>query len=292
MINFMVKLLFGKGLGKIKLFAYIYRLYMRRFGTKLVTVNGCKFKLRFDEGRGIGGVASCLLIEGSYEPQTTKILKSLLESGMIAFDIGANIGYYTILFGKSVGQKGRVYAFEPGRRNCEDLRANIKLNDLDNILPYELAISDKVGMMPMYVSQVEAGEHSLVSSHPQNRNTVDVGITTLDYFRFANADIIKSDTEGNEMAVLRGGRRLLSDSKNMKLVLEFLPDSLDIPGYSIDKLWTLLLNYGFNYMYLIDDRKMRTDTATLLKVQGYTQRYNFGVNVLCSKTQVKESLIC
>lgn len=80
----------------------------------------------FTETKHMGIVPQ--ILTGSFERYSTKILCKIIKPGWIIYDIGANIGYYTILFSKLTGMKGKVYSFEPDQDNCRLLQKNIKLN--------------------------------------------------------------------------------------------------------------------------------------------------------------------
>lgn len=86
-----------------------------------------------------------LLVYGEYVQETTEFLKGAIREGMVVADIGANIGYYTLLAAKRVGTSGRVYAFEPDPRCVEILRKNILLNGHSNVVVMPNAVSSAGG---------------------------------------------------------------------------------------------------------------------------------------------------
>lgn len=82
---------------------------------------------------------------GSYENEKVKIFKKFVKKGRVVFDIGANVGYYSLLAANLVGPSGKVFAFEPLRSNFEHLKKNADINFYRNIFPFEVAVSDKSG---------------------------------------------------------------------------------------------------------------------------------------------------
>ena len=82
---------------------------------------------------------------GSYEPSKMAVAAELTSTGAIVFDIGANVGIYTLLFSARAGQSGRVVAFEPSPRNVAYLKQHLTLNDASNVEVVEAAVSDAVG---------------------------------------------------------------------------------------------------------------------------------------------------
>lgn len=278
-----VRPLLRRGLGAMPSIAAVYKLIESAIlpnGKKLVSINGYKMITRF------GGVGTSLIYGGEYEPQTTAVFKALVRHKMKVIDVGANNGYFTLLASKLVGVEGKVWAFEPEQRNFNDLIENIKLNKLGNVVPIKKAVGDKNGRTIMYVPTVELGECSLFPCYPSNRNTVGVEIARLDGLFKGKVDIIKSDTEGNELGVLLGAKRLLSRCKNIKLIIEFFPIGFKAAGYSIKELWETLQQYGFSYIYLLDENGGQTRLVTLDGIGKYLKRFG-GTNALCSKSPIE-----
>ena len=164
----------------------------------MISVNDYEMKLNISNGGDIGGVASRLSVGGVYEPMTTRIMKEIIKPGMDVVDIGANIGYFTLLMAKLTGDNGRVYAFEPEDKNFESLIRNIGLNGFKNIVPYRFALSDESGEAKLYISEYESGEHSMISQDDKS-TSVDIKTIKLDSAIITKVDLIKCDTEGNEM---------------------------------------------------------------------------------------------
>jgi len=282
-----VKPFLRRGLGAVPFIAAIYKFIEGSIlpsGKKMVSINGYKMMT------GFGGVGQSLIYDREYEPQTTAIFKALVKPKMKVIDIGANNGYFALLASKLVGTEGKVWAFEPEQRNFDDLIENINLNNSGNIIPINKAVGNKDGRAIMYVSDVEPGECSLFQCYPSNRNEVGVEITKLDSVFNGKVDIIKSDTEGNELGVLLGAKQLLSRCKDIKLILEFFPMGFRSAGYSIKELWKVLQQYSFLYMYILDEKARQTRVITLSDIERYSKRFG-GTNVLCSKLPIAGMLV-
>ncbi len=95
-------------------------------------------------------VHSCWL--GSYEFLEQQAILRYLKPGMVAYDIGAHVGFYTLMFAKIVGPSGEVHAFEPYPENVRFLQKHLELNRLTNVILKPLAISDKSGEVEFYKS--------------------------------------------------------------------------------------------------------------------------------------------
>jgi FkbM family methyltransferase len=116
----------------------------------------------------------------------------------VVLDIGANIGYFTLLFARIVGPTGSVYAFEPEPRNFELLSKNVEINSYQNVTLVPKAVSNCRGSGELHLCDTNPGMHSLYSLSKSTRS-VDVDIIRLDDY-FANYDgkirFVKIDIEG------------------------------------------------------------------------------------------------
>ena len=145
----------------------------------------------------------------------------LLKEGMIVVDVGANIGVYTILAAEKVGKNGKVIAIEPEPKNYQQLLKNIKLNNFQNVIPINIALADHNGSEKLYISYC-AGLHSLIASE-NTISSIKVPLKTVDKLleelNLKKIDIIKIDTEGSELPVLKGAEKTLKANPNIKIIV-------------------------------------------------------------------------
>ena len=145
---------------------------------------------------------------GSYEFDMQRAIVASLRAGMVFYDLGANVGFFSLLAARYVGTAGHVYAFEPLARNLEYLNRHIELNGVSNITVVPKAVADRAGTAGFAVR-----DHS--TSHLCDAGEVKVEVTTLDSFCMQQGvrppDIVKVDIEGAEIAMLRGGARCLAE---------------------------------------------------------------------------------
>lgn len=146
-----------------------------------------------------------------------------LQVGDVFYDLGANVGFYTLLAATVVGSAGSVYAFEPLPRNLEFLRQHIMLNKIDNVTVYDVAVSDNEGIQNF---QTNTGPSMAKLSLDGN---VKVNCISLNQFtKEANLrppNVMKIDIEGAEYTALRGASDLLQKSR-IKLFLSVHTASL------------------------------------------------------------------
>jgi FkbM family methyltransferase len=149
------------------------------------------------------------LLLGTYEPHQTALFTQQLHSGSVLFDIGAAVGYYTVLSSPLVGQDGCVVAFEPDARNAAFLRRHVAINSLTNVEVHQSAVGNRNGRAG-FTCGSGTGTGHLSESGPHA-----VPICRLDDFvhRSRQPTHIKIDVEGAEMQVLAGARRLLASAK-------------------------------------------------------------------------------
>jgi FkbM family methyltransferase len=154
------------------------------------------------------GVHSCWI--GSYELEKQRAFAQVTSLGATVLDLGANVGFYTLLAGKLVGSSGHVYAFEPVPRNLQYLRRHIALNGLTNVTVIEAAICNANGQRRFKFHK------SAAMGHLSDNGQVEVNTVTLDHFVFRSGiapNTIKIDVEGAEFSVLQGAREVLSQHR-------------------------------------------------------------------------------
>jgi FkbM family methyltransferase len=147
------------------------------------------------------------VLSGTYEPEQTRHFRELLRPGATVVDVGAHVGYYTLLAAELVGPRGRVFAFEPNPRNCAFLRSHVAANGLANVTVEESAVSDRSGMA-RFDFGTGTGTGRLAHS-----GTLEVGTVALDEYCAAHRivpDAIKIDVEGAELDVLRGAEATIA----------------------------------------------------------------------------------
>jgi FkbM family methyltransferase len=149
---------------------------------------------------------------GRYEPAEVALFTSLVHAGATVFDVGAHVGYYTLLAARLVGATGHVVAFEPNPRNLGYLRRHVLLNECANVRVIAAAVADVVGRAT-FQEGVSGAEGALAAG-----GTIDVEVVALDAIAYGTSGIappslLKIDVEGAEQRVLLGAERLLAEGK-------------------------------------------------------------------------------
>ncbi len=155
---------------------------------------------------------------GTNELAVQEVLASYLKPGNVLYDIGANIGFFTLLGARLAGPNGQVHAFEPLPVNAALVRHNCTRNGFTNVILWEQAVSDVSGRGELYVAKCSGGSGlTTVSPPPDLQDTLAIETITIDDLlaqqRIAPPDVIKLDVEGAELLALRGMRGALEKYK-------------------------------------------------------------------------------
>lgn len=204
-------------------------------------------------------VTSVSIAFGIYEQFEIAVFKKNLRGRMKVIDVGANIGYYSMIASKHIGPNGVVYAFEPDQENYDLLKQNINLNNLSNVKPYQLALSNKTGEETLYLSSYNKGDHRLYQPENANRKTVTINATTLDDFchqqQLQKIDIIKIDVQGAEGLVLEGMKTVIRNNPKLTIFSEFFPRGIRATKVDPTDYLIALHQLGFKLNYINEDRK-------------------------------------
>jgi FkbM family methyltransferase len=174
-----------------------------------------------------------------WEPGETANLSERLSPGMTFLDIGAHVGYFTLLAARHVGPRGLVVAFEPEPRNFELLLANVWRNGLSNVFCLPYAVGASTGFAELHLSPDNTGDNRVFPSAEEPRETATVRSAALDglYWLRPPVDVIKVDVQGAEEAAIRGMERLLARSPSVVLSVEYWPPGM--AGFGSDPRSTL-----------------------------------------------------
>lgn len=207
------------------------------------------------------------------ENEVAPHLPSLCSRSMKALDIGANIGFYSLLFSEYAGPSGHVWAFEPDRRNVETLERNLSLNACCNVTVEPCAVGAKTEPGELFLSESHQGDHRTFSAG-DGRSHVPIEMNALDdIFSHGEVfDLVKIDVQGAEQFVLEGMRDVMSRSPNMSIILEIAEDQVIAPGCSSSETIDMVEAQGFRFGYFDRDRDdivpVRNGDALLRESKG------------------------
>jgi FkbM family methyltransferase len=255
-----------------------------------------------------GAIGRNLLLHGSYEPYETELLQSSITPGSTVIDIGANVGYYSLLSSRAVGRAGLVLSFEPHPQLFRLLSHNRDINGTENVVPFNVALSNRTGIAELFLSPVDPGKHSLSAlnaamdagiSPPMGAATAAAGPARTppsaivpvmrldDFLRASNlpqVSVIKIDVEGAEALVLDGAPDMLAAGAPLTIFFEFWDEGISRLGGDSRALLSRLEKAGFD-LSVIDSRNHRLAPATsdeiLAQCQASTARQ---LNLHCARS--------
>jgi FkbM family methyltransferase len=226
----------------------------------------------------------------AYEKYTADLILSRCLNGGIFIDIGAHHGFYTLLIANQL-KKCDVIAFEPVPENFKILNENLKHNNNLNVKTYDLAISDRDDVRDFKVAQYSSRGSFYDRPNSEILFTMKVRTVSLDSLvnnKEKKPVVIKVDTEGHEINVLKGMTDLLRDTEDITIVLEFNPSMLRQANRHPEEMLELIKSLGFD-IYLIDDERSFTyklNEKQLGAWESYFGEGNFHkdyFNILCIK---------
>ena len=230
-------------------------------------------------------VGARLRRRGVWSEAETALYKRELQPGMTVLDIGANIGYFTLLFARCVGSGGRVYAFEPEPHNFTLLQGNVARSGYAWVTTLRQAVWRAAGSQRLYMNPDNLGDHRLIATGSE-RHSVEVPVVRLDDV-FASGtdrvDFIKIDVQGAEMGALQGGQRLLTANVPLSLLTEFWPRGMRAFGDDPHEYLTMLRDLSFELSLIEPGSALRLrpiGTASELRQLASSERE---VNLFCRK---------
>ena len=191
-----------------------------------------------------------------YEPLTSKVFASQLKPGIVVVDVGANIGYYTLLASGAVGPTGRVHAVECSPETRALLENNVRKNNLQNVEIHPFAASTTRGTLSLNITAIGLSwfnPHSQWPTVQGSGTTVTVPTMPLDYVIKSRVDLVKIDAEGSDLEVLKGMKRILSENEDIAIIVEWAPPMLTEAGKNPLELPRWLQEAGFTNISVLDE---------------------------------------
>lgn len=251
------------------------RIEIQQSSLQVVLRNGLRFAWYPQE---IRTAPSVLVNHGEYEPQELDMLLRFASEQHIIFDVGANIGWYSLHLAQKVQPYGgMVYAFEPVPHTFDFLEENTHLNPdyRPYIQPQKFGLGEREGIIefyiPAFLGSVAASRSTLF---PEEENQVIEGpMTTLDDFvathEVARLDLLKCDVEGSELFVLRGALQTIERDQPV-IMLEMLRKWAKKFDYHPNDIIGLLASYGYECWYAEDNHFQQ-----LLEMDETCEEVNF-----------------
>lgn len=269
--------------GMLALSNVIFRWVWR--GGNIIEVQGNKMYIDvFDPSPALRKTFQAYAMNLVHEEATTRLFRKLLHPGNVVLDLGANIGYFTLIAARAVGATGRVVSFEPERRNFWYLSKNVSINGLKQVTTHQMAIAEKSGWTKLYLCSYDSGHHTInqfqgIAAISRGRRyqeeAVDIRTVRvddiLDEMGIGHVDVIKMDVEGAEALAVAGMRKTLLQN-NVKVFLEFFPILMEKMGTNPRAYIESLLNdFGFRMYAVGRDHDLSGAPEDLISVKSYAE---------------------
>ena len=216
-------------------------------------------------------------LQGNFEPECTFLLAKLIKGGDIAFDVGANFGWYSCHLAQLVGKAGEVHIFEPTNA-IDELKSNLTLNRLESrCVLNQVALGEKESTETLFIPEKLGTAFASLREHSWGNKSskISVPVQKLDDYVTANkirdVNFMKIDVEGAEYLVLKGAENVLKQYSPV-IMLEIYKPHTEYFGYSPEELISYLGDLGY-HLFEIDKDKF----GSVKKVSEFdsTDNYNF-----------------
>lgn len=236
------------------------------FDHQIVDLDGFKM----DIPKNDWAVGKTILEQRSYEPHVTNYLKRFVSPGMTFVDIGANIGYFSMMAASIVGSFGKVFAFEPNQHNCQFIFNSASINGFNNIVIYPFAVAEK---MKNFIYD-NLGTNGIISEIKSDNTATDRTIVmsiVLDELldKVDRIDTVKIDIEGAEYKALAGAKNIIQKHRPV-ILSEFSPSALNIVSQvSGETYLQSLINHNYHISVIEESGKSvecQTDITKIINI--------------------------
>jgi len=237
-----------------------------------------KFVLNADPTSTADANTAFYLARNGYcEPEVAHLMARVIREGDHVIDIGANIGFFTLLLAKLVGPNGAVTAFEPSPGTFAKLRENVRLNGFKHVSCMQQALSDKVKSAHLHMA-MDSGRNALARS-PSTISAMPLTTAPLkDSIGASTCRLIKMDAEGAELDIALGAGHLFTPAATPYIVSELNNEALVSMNTTPARYRKWMHTIGYDMFLLHDNGALPTMVPPRTTIEGET----LNVNVLFS----------
>lgn len=264
---------------------------LEKLGTKskLITIGSSRnlYKTRFGDLfwlNKISYVDKCIIDYGLFEIESTNVVKKLVKPGDIILDIGANIGYYTVMMSKIVKEHGKIYAFEPTEYFRSVLNANIEVNKINNVEVFDVGLSNNNISLNINIGESSATLHSPCKESTDNVELIKM--TSLDEFvmdhNLPKIDFIKIDIDGHEPLFFEGAWNTL-EKFDPVILLEISHIHYLAAGYTAWDFYELLKQKHYYIYHENDLAEISSKEEFLIRCANFA----YSANIIISRKKLR-----
>ena len=274
-----INILLNSSLVRSKLIISIGRIIHSFSKSDFVEIEGRKMYTQNNDGLALS-------IFKIYEPNQTEIVKKYVHEGDIVIDIGAHVGYYTLLMAQLVGENGKVYSFEPDPVNFQLLKKSVEINGFENVVLIQKAVSNITDKVKLFLGDDDSAINRIYDAKLGDaKESIDVESVTIDeYFKEDDelVNFIKIDSEGSEVKIINGMKQFLSRNQELVMMTEFFPFLIKKSGDEPNQYLKSLEEFGFS-LYNILDKNEKTNKINSENFLESGINSEYCTNLLCIK---------
>lgn len=271
--------LMGKGYGKLPVIRSFVAWYKKQNKPEYVMIEGRRLYLNPQDEE----LAPYLAMHGYFEKMETELVRQYVQPGMRVLDVGANIGYFTVLCSALVGKEGSIVAIEPDVTNYSFLEKSVQELPEANVQLVKAAAWHSSGTLNLHLNKSNPGDHQTFPGE-DSRESYKVQATAIDDIETASRgfDFVKMDIQGAEGQALRGMQNTLASHRPAVMILEFWPSSLERAGTPPEDVYTSIVQLGYQL------QRISNEEGKLYPINSYQQIADFCdldwkfVNLLCT----------
>ncbi|MGH6845639.1 MAG: FkbM family methyltransferase [Methylocella sp.] len=189
----------------------------------------------------------------NFEPVTQTLIERSLRPGMVFVDVGANVGYFSVLADRIVGPDGLVHAFEPSPPTLPMLRRNLARHGVRHVEVHEFALGETNGLREFNHTIDQLNDGFVPGPYAPVIRTERIVQKRLDDVLQGKVDFVKMDIQGTEIEVLRGMERIIRENEQISFLVEWAPACMKPAGYRAQDLPEFFSRKGFFQMRAVDD---------------------------------------
>ena len=274
-----INILLNSSLVRSKLIISIGRIIHSFSKSDFVEIEGRKMYTQNNDGLALS-------IFKIYEPNQTEIVKKYVHEGDIVIDIGAHVGYYTLLMAQLVGENGKVYSFEPDPVNFQLLKKSVEINGFENVVLIQKAVSNITDKVKLFLGDDDSAINRIYDAKLGDaKESIDVESVTIDEYFKENDELvnfIKIDSEGSEIKIINGMKQFLSRNQELVMMTEFFPFLIKKSGDEPNQYLKSLEKSGFS-LYNILDKNEKTNKINSENFLESGINSEYCTNLLCIK---------
>ncbi len=274
-----INILLNSSLVRSKLIISIGRIIHSFSKSDFVEIEGRKMFTQNNDGLALS-------IFKIYEPNQTEIVKKYVHEGDIVIDIGAHVGYYTLLMAQLVGENGKVYSFEPDPVNFQLLKKSVEINGFENVVLIQKAVSNITDKVKLFLGDDDSAINRIYDAKLGDaKESIDVESVTIDEYFKENDELvnfIKIDSEGSEIKIINGMKQFLSRNQELVMMTEFFPFLIKKSGDEPNQYLKSLEKSGFS-LYNILDKNEKTNKINSENFLESGINSQYCTNLLCIK---------